>query len=206
VTPVQLVVWSDYLCPWCRVADARVQRLLAELPGRVEVTWRSFLLRPEPDPGRTLEKFVRYTRSWERPAAEPDAPPFRAWASDEGPPSHSLPPHLAAKAAATYGPEAFARLHQRLLDAYFVESRDITAPGVLGALWVEVGLPHDGLARLGDPAVLEAVVADHNAAVEHGIGGVPTAMLTENAVPIPGALPYETYRRWVERALERAGA
>ena len=202
--PVRLVVWSDYLCPWCYVASARLRRLRDELAGRVTIEWRSYLLRPQPGSARPLDQFKLYTRSWARPAAEADAPTFRAWDSDAGPPSHSMPPHLVAKAAATLGADAFDRMHARLLAAYFGENRDITDPATLVALWAEVGLPAGEFGRAADHALVEAVVRDHNEGVSLGLSGVPAVQLAGRDVAIPGALPYESYRRWVERAL--AGA
>jgi len=202
VTAARLVVWSDYLCPWCRLAASRVARLEDEFGDRLVVQWKSFLLRPRPDPTVTLDRFRAYTRSWRKPAAEPDAPRFVEWASDTGPPSHSVPPHVLAKTAVALGDEAFRVVHQRLLDAYFEHSRDITDPAVLAAVWVEAGLPRAALALADDPAVVRAVDADHAEAVARGITGVPTAMLASaNDVPVPGALPYESLRRWIARAL-----
>jgi predicted DsbA family dithiol-disulfide isomerase len=204
--PVRLIVWSDYLCPWCYVAATRLHRLREELGDRVALEWRSYLLRPYPNRSRTLEEFRTYTRSWARPAAEPDAPPFRVWESDAGPPSHSMPPHLVAKAAATFGPEAFERMHARLLAAYFGENLDISDPDTLMALWRDVGLPAGDFARAGDQALVDAVVREHNQAVSLGLTGVPAVQMAGNDVPLPGALPYESYRRWVERASGGAGA
>ena len=204
--PVRLIVTSDYLCPWCYVAAVRLRRLSEEFGDRVALEWRSFLLRPYPDPSRTLEQFRTYTRSWERPAAEPDAPTFRVWLSDAGPPSHSMPPHLVAKAAAALGPDAFERVHARLLGAYFGENRDITDAGTLVRLWEEVGLPAGEFARAGDQALVEAVVREHNEAVSQGVTGVPAVRMAGNDVPMLGALPFESYRRWVERALARREA
>jgi predicted DsbA family dithiol-disulfide isomerase len=202
VTPARLVVWSDYLCPWCRLGAARIARLEAEFGDALVVEWRSFLLRPVPDPSLTLERFRAYTRSWAKVAAQPDAPAFREWAGDAGPPTHSVPPHVLAKTAAALGDEAFRVVHQRLLDAYFADSRDITDPEVLASVWVEAGLPRAALARAADPAVVAAVDADHAEALARGVTGVPTAMLASaNDVAVPGALPYETYRRWIRRAL-----
>jgi predicted DsbA family dithiol-disulfide isomerase len=111
--PLRLIVYSDYLCPWCYLGTVRLRRIGEEFGERVQFEWRSFLLRPQPDPRRTLEKFRAYTQSWQRVAAEPDAPAFCVWQSDAGPPTHSIPPHLAAKAAAAIGPEAFHRMHDR---------------------------------------------------------------------------------------------
>ena len=199
--PVRLVVWSDYLCPWCYVAATRLHRLQEEAGDRVALEWRSFLLRPYPDRTRSLEQFRTYTRSWARPAAEPDAPVFRPWESDAGPPSHSMPPHLVAKAAATCGAGAFERMHARLLAAYFSENLDITDAATLVALWTEVGLPAGEFGRAGDQALLETVVREHNEAIAIGLTGVPAVQMAGNDVPLPGALPYESYRRWVDRAL-----
>jgi predicted DsbA family dithiol-disulfide isomerase len=199
--PVRLVVWSDYLCPWCYVAATRLHRLADEFGDRLALEWRSFLLRPSPDRSRTLEQFRSYTRSWARPAAEPDAPVFRPWESDAGPPSHSMPPHLVAKAAATFGREAFDRMHARLLEAYFADNRDITDADTLHALWTEAGLPAADFGRCADQGLLEAVVREHNQAVALGLTGVPAVQLAGNDVAVPGALPYESYRRWVARAL-----
>lgn len=199
--PVRLVVWSDYLCPWCYVAAVRLHRLEEELGGRVALEWRTFLLRPDPSRRRSLEEFRAYTQSWLRPAAEPDAPVFRPWEGDAGPPSHSVPPHLVAKAAATLGRPAFDRMHARLLAAYFAENRDITHADTLRALWDEVGLPAEAFARAADPALLQEVVDQHNDAVTRGLNGVPAVMMAGNDVPLPGALPLDSYRRWVQRAL-----
>ena len=199
---VTLEVWSDYLCPWCNVASNRLARAAEEFGAELELRWKSFLLRPEPEPGRDLAKFRRYTELWQRAADEEPSAEFRTWASDEGPPTHSVPAHLVAKAAASFGPEAFARMHRALLHAYFVERRDISNARTLAALWHEVELPGAELARAAAPELLKQVADEHNQAVELGIGGVPAVRMVGNDVAISGAQPLEVYRRWVGRALE----
>lgn len=199
--PVRLIAYSDYLCPWCYVGARRLRRTQEEFGADLEIEWRSFLLRPQPDPKRTLEKFKRYTESWQRPAAEEPEAGFRVWSTEAGPPSHSIPPHLAAKAAASLGGDAFERLHGRLLRAYFVENRDITARETLRAIWNEAGLPDEEFARIDDPAALQRVVEEHNEAIELGVGGVPAVRAADSDVAITGAQPFETYRRWVAKLL-----
>ena len=170
-----------------------------EFGDSLEIEWRSFLLRPHPAANRELEKFVRYTQSWLRPAAEPDAPAFRVWESSEGPPSHSVPPHLVAKAAASLGASSFRVIHDRLLRAYFGENRDITALATLRAIWNEAGLPEAEFARSEDPALLEATLGQHREAVERGVTGVPASGAAGSGAFIVGAHPLETYRRWIRR-------
>ncbi len=198
---VRLVAYSDYLCPWCYNGSVRLQRIEQEFAGRVTLEFRSFLLRPRPATDRSLEKFRAYTRSWQRPAAEPDSGRFRVWEGDAGPPSHSVPPHLVAKAAARLGEAAFRGMHERLLCAYFAENQDISARPTLERLWKEVGLDPDAFAGHEDPELLEQVLAEHKDAAERGIHGVPTVLVLGQDVPITGAHPLPVYRRWLERVL-----
>jgi predicted DsbA family dithiol-disulfide isomerase len=198
--PVRLVVYSDYLCPWCYNAWVRMERLEQELGDAVSVEWRSYLLRPNATGGRDLERFREYTRSWSRPAAEPESGEFRPWQGDAGPPSHSLPAHLAAKAAARVSPPAFRALHRRLLRAYFAESRDVSDRATLRALWDELGLPAAGFAAIDAPELRARVLAEHEEALALGVTGVPAVRLAESDVAIVGAHPPDLYRRWVARA------
>ncbi len=199
--PIRLIVNSDYLCPWCYNGTVRVRRLQEEFGDRIQIEWRSYLLRPQPDPNRTLEKFKAYTRSWLRPASDPDGGTFRVWESDAGPPSHSIPPHLVAKAAATVSDDAFHRIHDRLLHAYFAENRDITDDATLRAIWREATLPDDAFARSADPELLQQTIDQHNEAVALGIDGVPCVRMEGRDGWITGAQPLEIYRRWIERRL-----
>lgn len=196
------MIYSDYLCPWCYNGSVRLRRVEAEFDGAVELVLRSFLLRPTPDPNRSLEKFRSYTRSWLRPASEPESGQFRVWEGDAGPPSHSVPPHLVAKAAGTLGAEAFWRMHERLLSAYFSENLDITDSSTLRKLWDETGLEPQAFDRREDPVLLDLVMSEHRRAIELGVGGVPAVLIEGQDMPITGAHPVELYRRWVRRAID----
>lgn len=204
---VRFIVYSDYLCPWCFNASVRLHRLEEENPGAVELIWRSYLLRPEPrsvDPtGRALEKFREYTRSWLRPAAEEESGDFQVWEGDEGPPSHSVPAHVVAKAAARIDGDGFRALHQRLLRAYFTENRDISAEATLRSCWNEVGLPATRFDETEDPSLVQEVLAEHRLAMEEGATGVPCVRLEDNPAVIVGAQPQELYQRWLDRTIER---
>ena len=211
MTPLRLRVWSDYLCPWCYNASVRLERLEQELGPALELEWRAYLLRPTPrapggDRGEALERFVRYTETWLRPASEPDGGRFRVWETTEGPPSHSVPAHVAARAARAVGPGAFRALHARLLEAYFAENRDISRADVLHALWGEAGLPAAAFERTLDPALEREVRAEHAEATRLGVTGVPAAQLAGMDTALVGALPLETYRRWLRRHLPEAAA
>jgi predicted DsbA family dithiol-disulfide isomerase len=201
VERIRLIVNSDYLCPWCYNGTVRFRRLEEEFAGAVSIEWRSFLLRPNPSPGRRLERFRAYTESWRRPAADGDAGTFRVWEGDAGPPSHSVPPHVVAKAAATLGEDAFRLMHERLLHAYFAENQDITDATTLRALWGEVGLPVSEFARTEDPELVRRTVAEHDEALERGVTGVPAVRMAGREGVVIGAQPLENYRQWVRKFL-----
>ena len=204
--PVRLVVYSDYLCPWCHAASHRLHLMKQELGPALELEWRSYMLRPHPEPGRDLEKFMRYTQSWMRPAAEPDSPTFRVWETSEGPPSHSIPAHLVAKLARRVSEDSFDRMHARLLTAYFEDNRDISSPAVLRELWDEQELPAEGFEILADPeteqALVQQIVAEHNEALEVSITGVPAVRVAGHDAFVMGAQPMDVYRRWIGRLRE----
>lgn len=206
MTPLRLEVFSDYLCPWCHLAAHRLKQLEDETAGAIELEWRSYLLRPRPEPERDLLKFVRYTQSWLRPAAEPGAPRFQVWESGEGPPTHSIPAHLVARAARRHSAVAGRAMHERLLRAYFEQNRDISRELTLRALWNEAGLPEAGFEACAAPELLRETIDDHNQAVELGITGVPAVRVPGSEAFLMGAQPLEVYRRWVEKLRARAAA
>ena len=167
----------------------RLRQLEHEFGADLHVEWRSYLLRPQPNQSRDLERFRAYTRSWEKPAAEPDGGRFRVWQGDAGPPSHSVPAHLLAKAAGRLGNDAFRAVHRRLLAAYFEENQDISDDATLARLWSEAGLPEARFEERSDLALLAQVLEEHDSAIEQGINGVPTVLIEGQDVPITGAHP-----------------
>ena len=199
---MNLVAYSDYLCPWCFNGSVRLKRRESEFSGQVSVEYRAFLLRPKAqDSERDLQKFIDYTRSWSRPAGEEDSGEFHVWQSEAAPPSHSIPAHQVAKAAADLGPDAFGEIHARLLLAYFRDNRDISDPATLKKIWSEAGLPEHAFDAREDPRLLQQIVQEHNEAIEVGVNGVPSVMLRDQRIPVAGAQPIDFYRRWVNRAL-----
>ena len=200
---VRFVAYSDYLCPWCWNASRRLFKLSDEYEGRVEILWRAYLLRPTAKVGRDPEKFRRYTRSWAAPGAEEDAGVFREWSSGASPPTHSVPAHRVAKAAARVGPDAFRAIHERLMAAYFSENRDISSFDVLRELWRGEGLAPSAFDAALLDEVEQQVWQEHEEARAWGATGVPAMRRVDNEAVIVGAHPEALYRRWIERSLER---
>jgi predicted DsbA family dithiol-disulfide isomerase len=202
VSAVRLVVYSDFLCPWCWNAAVRLASVQEQLGGDLVLEWKSYLLRPHAEPGRSLDKFRAYTESWRRVAEDEPRAPFQVWASDAGPPSGSVPAHLVAKAAASLGDDAGRRMRDRLFRAYFAESRDVNDVATQRALWRDVGLDDAAFARTGDPALAQQVFADHHEAQSLGATGVPAVRLGDQDFVLVGAQPEAVYLRWLRRVLD----
>ncbi len=180
----------------------RLDKIAEEFGDTVRIEWKAFLLRPYPEP-REMDEFRKYTEKWQGPASQPEAGSFTTWATDEPPPSHSVPPAVAAKAAARQGPAAFARYHRALMENYFHQNRNITSIEALVRIARETDLDVDAfVAAMADPALLKEVVDDHNEAQQRGIHGVPAVVVDDRWI-ISGAQPRELYQKIVE--LRRAG-
>lgn len=182
----------------------RLEQLAEAVGDKVDIEWRSFLLRPDPEP-RDPEKFAEYTKSWERPAGlEPAAGFNTPWSGDHAPPSHSMPSAVAGKVAATFGEEAARSYHQHLLDAYFVQNRTVSETDVLVEVAVEAGLDGAEFAKRFDEqwnTLVHEVVEDHNTAINSGVSGVP-AVVVDGRYLIGGAVDVSEYERAIEFVLD----
>ena len=91
--------------------------------------------------------------------------------------------------------------HDRLMDAYWDEARDIGDPVVLGDLATELALPADEVDDvLAGDRYRDRVAASTQQAVSIGANAVP-AFLLDRRLLVLGAQPEETF----ERAFEQLG-
>ena len=104
---IQLVVYSDYLAPLVYLAEHRLGLLQREPATRSRSSGGASCC-PRARAGRDLEKFVRYTQSWLRPAGEPMRPCSASGRARRAA-THSVPAHLVAEAAAALGPRLSPR-------------------------------------------------------------------------------------------------
>ena len=171
----------------------------------IDVQWKSFLLRTEPKT-TSLEKFTAYTESWKQPAGlEPAATFTTPWASGATPPSSSFPAQMAWKASAHFGEDAQQRYNHALLDAYFVQNRDISSGPELAQIAHECGMERDAFVEVfteQHDSLRDMVAAEHNDAIGRGVGGVPSVSVN-GSPPIDGAQDVDVYERWITRVIEK---
>lgn len=194
-----LEVFSDYVCPWCYLASARVARLQKE--HGVQVRLVHFPLHPEtPSQGKSLEELFA-GRGYDIAKMQAQ---MRARMQAEGLPygdrkmtyNSRLAQELGKWADTQPGGEA---IHDALFRAYFVDGRNIGDPEVLVQIAESVGLP-GGQARevLEQRSFQAAVDADWQKSREYGVTGVPTFVTGGRGVV--GAQPYEVLEQLVNEA------
>lgn len=197
--PLAVVVFSDFICPFCNVARERAA-YLRDAHGAT-VDWLPFNLHPEyPEEGlprsvlveRYGEDFAEGVRRLTEDAGLPYAP------HPEVIPNSRRALEL-GEWARDQGQEAYERLHDAIMDAYWTDGRDITGWDVLADVVSGVGLDA-GAARAAVDGGLyaEAVAASTQWAQERGITAVP-AFVIGGRVLVSGAQPHSALDRAVAR-------
>jgi predicted DsbA family dithiol-disulfide isomerase len=197
---VRILVWSDYVCPFCYLERPVLERVQGELGHGVEIDWRSFELRPEPEP--TLNPNAEYLhRVWNQsvyPMAQERGmvmklPPVQP---------RSRKAHEAAEFARQSG--RLDAMNNALFKAFFEDGRDLADIEVLLDIGQSVGLGAGELREaLTSGRYEQRVIEDQQLARQIGISGVPALIVTAGAQAylVSGAQPYEAVKDVIARAI-----
>jgi predicted DsbA family dithiol-disulfide isomerase len=199
-------VYADIACPWCYVADKRLQKALASRPDlKVERHWRPFQLQPDlPQSGLEWNTFAADKfGGWERAqamfgyvsqAAEGDGLEFNFDRIASA--ANTANGHRLILWAAEQGQEW--EMAHALFKAFFTDGRDLSNRAELAAIAGEVGLePETAYAFLKTDRFEAEVDYSQQRASELGIRGVPF-FIFEGKYAVSGAQPVESYQRAIE--------
>lgn len=203
---LNLVMFSDFICPFCYIGFETVRRLKREFGFDIE--WKGFQIHPEwPSAGMPATEYRREmdpeTRRmmWARIAALGETVELEMKS-----------PQLLANSRSALEAAEFANecgkaeaFEERVFRAYFHDNLDIGNQGVLADLGAEVGLDREELnfalesnryqSRLRDNAV---------AARERGVDGVPTFFIGD--YPLVGAQSEQVMRQILQRYIQKIAA
>ncbi|NML17098.1 DsbA family oxidoreductase [Azohydromonas caseinilytica] len=198
---VEVKVWSDFVCPFCMIAEQPLLEAVRESGLDVHIDWMPFELRPWPTPTlRPEEGYLQ--RVWPQsvyPLAERHGVKLRL-------PSVSPQPYTAL----AWEGYQFAReqgkgseYNDRVLRAFFQEDQDIGQPEVLARLAGEVGLDE---AAFGEALAQRRYREAHARALAQaramGVTAVPTFMIGRRLYP--GAQNKEVLARALRAAAGEA--
>ncbi len=198
---LKVTVFSDYICPFCYVGDARLDAIRDEFD--LEVEWNGFEIHPDnPEEGKPVSELGYDPQRWAQMMES-----LYAMAKEEGLPlaertftTNSHKALLLAEAVKALDPEIFQRLHKRLFDAYFRQARNIGDEKVLRDIADECGIPEDVVEQAWTNPELEQVLKAQNVrCAQLGIQGVPAYIIGRYLVP--GAVPVEVLRQAARETL-----
>lgn len=208
----QIVVFSDYVCPFCYLGKVSLQRYREEHPEAPEPVWRPFDLRavqrkedgtldPRIPDGKDEAYFETAKKGVER-LAEEYGVDMKVRVHRE---VDSFPAHLVAMKIERVGDVGdLAKWHDLVFDALWREGQDVGDLAVLRGLADKIGI---------EPTVVDSAMADEvlrgelerrlDAGRDLGVNAVPTFVYGNYS--LPGAVPPETIEALVTHVRKGGG-
>jgi len=200
---LKIVMFSDYICPFCYVGFETMRRLKPEFDFQIE--WRGFQIHPDwPAEGIPADKLrgagdgATRQALWKRISGMAEAVGFSM-----------KPPTVFTNSRAALAATEFAResgrdeaLEERIYRAYFNDGENIGDAGVVARLAGEAGLEEGEVAdAIRSPKYELRLKNNSLAAHQRGVSGVPTFFIGE--FPLVGAQSLDAMRAILKRATER---
>ncbi|HPJ64687.1 MAG TPA: DsbA family oxidoreductase [Flexilinea sp.] len=193
---IEMVIYSDYICPWCYVGQGVVEKLRKEYP--MAITWRPYFLRPDiPPEGMDIPEELNdhMAEIGERLKQMADAAGLEIVF-----PKH-LPNTRFAHEATEYADQKGKgfEFHREVFARFYGKGEDIGQWQVLQSAAKAVGLDADEMKRQVEEGKYTQAVQDHIAeAVKWGIESVPTYIIN-NRYAIVGAQPYDRFLQVIRK-------
>ncbi|NRF96291.1 DsbA family oxidoreductase [Paenibacillus frigoriresistens] len=209
---MQVEIWSDFVCPFCYIGKRKFEAALERFPNKnkVEVIYRSFELDPnaQKDVDYDVHDMLasKYGMSRERAKEMNDEMAGQAqsvgltYHFDTMVVTNTFDAHRLAHFAAKHN--KLAEMTERLLKAYFTESKHIGDHETLADLAAETGLDRKEVAgMLASVDYTKEVRSDEQAASQLGAMGVPFFVINRKYA-ISGAQSSEVFLQALQKAWE----
>ena len=197
---LKIVVFSDYICPFCYIGYYRVEQLKEKFD--LEVEWRPFEIHPEtPKEGTELSKLPFPKEYLEMMKAN-----IKKLAADVGvifKLSDKLPNSRMALFLSEFARKKgkFDEFHKLVFDSYWKDGKDIGDQELLMGLAESIGFERkEILEYLDSEEPLKELKISLKKLRNYGINGVPTFIISGRIVV--GAQPYEVFKKVIRKALE----
>jgi predicted DsbA family dithiol-disulfide isomerase len=205
---LMIAITSDFICPWCLVAETRLNKAIAQLnsPINIQRVWHPFELNPDMSEAGIDRKTYRSNKfgSWEYSQAL-DAKTVQATQDDGIVFRYDLmtvtPNTLKAHRLTWFAgqQDKATEMAERILNAYFTEGQNIAEVEVLANLAAEVGIDAEtAKAFLLSDAGIQEVRELERQAIAQGIHGVPHIRIGQEVVS--GAQPVDVFLAALQNA------
>lgn len=198
---LKVIVYSDYICPFCYIGYHRITHLKEKY--NLDVEWEGFELHPEtPKEGFKMESI-----SFPRDYLEMVMANVKRLADEEGLtlkftktlPNSQISLYV-SEFARTKG--KFDEFHKLVFEAYWIEGKDIGDLSLLIELAESVGLNKEGLiAYIKSDEPVNRLRKNMFELGRRGINGVPTFLIGNQFVI--GVQPYEVFENVINNELSK---
>jgi predicted DsbA family dithiol-disulfide isomerase len=206
---ITIEITSDFICPWCLVAEKRLKAAIAQLNPSVDIqhVWYPFELNPQMPEMGMERKIYRSQKfgSWEYSqqldaktilATQEDEINFRYDLMEFTPNTHKA--HRLVWFASQQGKAT--QMAERIFTAYFTQGQNISSAEILANLAANIGIDKDVALEFiqsdaGTPQVREL----EQKAVSRGIRGVPSIRIGNEI--LSGAQAVEVFLSTLQKAV-----
>jgi predicted DsbA family dithiol-disulfide isomerase len=178
---LNITVYSDYICPFCYVGHHRLQRLRDTY--ELKINWCFLEIHPETaTEGEAIDSLNYPAEQWnqmmenlERVAKEENIPLSKLSFI-----TNSKDALLLSEAAKQCGRDIFYKLHEKLFNTYFVDSKNIADREVLRATAKSCGIDKETIdSAWSDECYQQRLLQNLNSARQHNIQSVPSFVFGE---------------------------
>ena len=200
-TKLKVVAYSDYICPFCYVGYHRIEQLKKEY--NLDVEWRPFEIHPETPKEGALTEDLPFPKGY----LEMAFANVKRLADEDGL-KLKFSDKLSNSRLALYISEfarkkgKFEEYHKLVLDAYWLDGKDIGDKSLLFDLAESVGLDKkeiEDYLSTGEPSTV--VQQSLKEVRNYGINGVPAFIIEDRL--IYGAQPYKVFKQVINEVLDQ---
>ena len=216
VTPLQVDIVSDVVCPWCIIGYKQLQKALGMMAGQFDVTihWHPFELNPHmPEEGQNLREHLsqKYGSTAEQSKAAKtrlmtlgESLGFTFDYFDEMRMVNTFRAHQLLHWAGKQGRQTELKL--TLFDAFFSSRQDVSNGQILAAAAGRVGLSEtEALSVVEDGRYARTVREEQQIWLDKEVRAVPTFLFNQKFM-VPGAQEAETFVRVLDKLQQRDAA
>ncbi len=197
---LKVIAYSDYICPFCYIGYHRIEKLKKEY--NLEVEWKPFEIHPETPKTGALTEELPFPKGYLEMAfinvkrlADEDGITLKF--------SRKLPNSRLALYISEFArkKKKFEVFHKLVLEAYWLEGKDIGDKSLLLDLAESIGLNKKEIeSYLDTNEPSKAVQESLKELKTHGINAVPTFVIED--IIVAGAQPYEIFKKVINKVLD----
>lgn len=209
---MRIVYWSDYACPYCYIAEARLHKAISELGMKDEVVLepKAFELDPTAPREPVSDTPTRFAAKYRLPLEEAlkTVEHISQLGIEEGIDfkyattryTNTFDAHRLMKMALATGDKEIAnKTNELLFAAYFTKNLELANEATLVEAGKLAGLDEKAVTEmLASDKFADEVRADEREAASRGVRGVPYYVF-ENGITVPGAISVADFKEILSR-------